>query len=322
MDAKNTGAQLKVTLVPFQYNGDGSGRLPDTSAAQQEVVRQEIWRRYPAASVQVSVRAPFAYSGSISASGSGFSQALQSLVSLRQQDGVASDVYYMGVFEPQSSFSAYCGGGCVTGLCGIGTSPNDATVRACVGIGYTGTESGITAAHEIGHAHGRYHAPCGGAAGPDPGFPYSNGAIGAWGYDLISNALVDPAQGKDLMGYCQPEWISDYNFNALATRIASVNHASMIRGAWTEPRNYRFISVEADGTASWGQPTIMRQQPEGTLHDVTFRAEDGTSTTAIGHFYEYGDLPGGFMLVPEPPSGTIETVLVGSRVGTTLRGAL
>ena len=35
-----------------------------------------------------------------------------------------------------------------------------------------------TAAHEVGHAHGREHAPCGGAQSTDPSFPYSNGGIG------------------------------------------------------------------------------------------------------------------------------------------------
>ena len=92
--------------------------------------------------------------------------------------------------------------------------------------------------------------------------------------------------------------------------------------AWTTPRDYRFISIEADGTATWGQPTIMRQQPEGFAHSVTFRKTDGTTTSTTGHFYEYGDMPGGFMLVPEPPSGTVEAVLTGSHVGTTLRKAL
>ena len=28
------------------------------------------------------------------------------------------------------------------------------------------------------------HAPCGGAAGLDGGFPYPDGSIGAWGYDF------------------------------------------------------------------------------------------------------------------------------------------
>lgn len=324
LDLHSTGAQLKVTLVPFQYNADGSGRLPDTSAAQQEIYRKSIYALYPAASVAISVRAPYAYSGAISASGSGFSQALQSLVSLRQQDGVAADVYYMGIFAPSASFNSYCGGGCVTGLSGVGTSPNDATVRASVGIGFTGTESGLTAAHEIGHAHGRQHAPCGGASGPDPAFPYSGGGIGVWGYNITTKALIDPAQGKDLMGYCQPEWISDYNYEKLRIRMATVNMQPVNRTTMLpEPQNYRFLSVEADGTASWGQETILRTQPFGTEHTVTYKAANGaTLGTVTGYFYEYGDLPGGFMLVPAPPSGTVSTVIAGTMVGTTVKHAL
>ncbi|MCY3943967.1 MAG: Ig-like domain-containing protein, partial [Gemmatimonadetes bacterium] len=38
-------------------------------------------------------------------------------------------------------------------------------------------------AHEVGHTLDLLHAPCGGALGTDPEFPYDNGGIGVWGYD-------------------------------------------------------------------------------------------------------------------------------------------
>ncbi len=321
MDTHSTGTQLKVTLVPFQYNADGSGRLPDTSAAQVEIYRQAMFSIYPAAKVEVTVHAPFPFSSAISSSGSGFSTALNALVSLRQSDGVAKDVYYMGIFAPSASFNAYCGGGCVTGLSGVGTNPSDATVRASAGIGFTGQESALTAAHEIGHAHGRQHAPCGGAAGPDPSFPYAGGGIGVWGYNLVTKKLIDPASGKDLMGYCQPEWISDYNFQKLFTRMATVNNAPKIYDpqAWTAPRQYRFLNIEPDGTATWGQETILRERPLTNEHTVTHRAANGAIiATATGYWYEYGDLPGGFLLVPAPPAGSVSTTIAGSAVATTL----
>ncbi len=322
MDTHSTGAQLKVVLVPFQYNADGSGRLPDTSAAQIEVYRQAMFSIYPAARVDVTVHAPFAFSSAISASGSGFSTALNALVSLRQQDGVPSDVYYMGIFAPSASFNSYCGGGCVTGLSGVGTNANDSTVRASAGIGFTGQESALTAAHEIGHAHGRQHAPCGGASGPDPSFPYAGGGIGVWGYNLVTKQLIDPASGKDLMGYCQPEWISDYNYQKLFTRMATVNNAPKILDpqAWTEPRQYRFLNIEADGSATWGQETILRERPLTDEHTVTHRAANGSIiATATGYYYAYGDLPGGFLLVPVPPAGTVSTTVAGSAVRATVR---
>ncbi|WP_419950199.1 leucine-rich repeat domain-containing protein [Candidatus Palauibacter sp.] len=65
--------------------------------------------------------------------------------------------------------------------------------------------------HELGHNMSLYHAPCGGAGGPDPAFPYADGASGAWGYDFESHMLIPPGV-PDLMGYCTPYWISDYSF--------------------------------------------------------------------------------------------------------------
>ena len=75
-------------------------------------------------------------------------------------------------------------------------------------------------AHELGHNLNLFHAPCGGAGGPDPYFPYADGSIGVSGYDMGSESLVSP-QTWDLMSYCEPMWISDYSFSrALNHRVA------------------------------------------------------------------------------------------------------
>jgi hypothetical protein len=87
------------------------------------------------------------------------------------------------------------------------------------GLGYidgthvsVGATNPDTYAHEIGHNMTLRHAPCGGAGSPDPGFPSSHGSIGGWGYDLQLSRLISPSQYKDLMGYCSPNWVSDYHF--------------------------------------------------------------------------------------------------------------
>ena len=76
-------------------------------------------------------------------------------------------------------------------------------------------------AHELGHNLSLYHAPCGGAVGPDPSFPHPGGSIGAWGYDFRDGgSLVLPSR-LDVMSYCAPRWISDYHFtNALSFRLS------------------------------------------------------------------------------------------------------
>ena len=75
-------------------------------------------------------------------------------------------------------------------------------------------------AHELGHNLSLKHAPCGNPARIDPSFPYPNGRIGAWGYDIDTGELVSPGR-PDVMSYChQGPWISDYFFgNALRHRV-------------------------------------------------------------------------------------------------------
>lgn len=87
------------------------------------------------------------------------------------------------------------------------------------GLGYVGypvsvglPSAGIYA-HELGHNMNLSHAPCGGAGGPDPNFPYDDGSIGIWGYDAVRDELVSPGTYKDLMGYCRNDWVSDYHFS-------------------------------------------------------------------------------------------------------------
>ena len=301
LEISSTGDVLKVVVVPVQYGADGSNRIPDITPAMLETYRKAMYSFYPAAKVDVSARAPFPYTKAINASGSGFGSVLQAIVDLRQQDGVGDDVYYYGAFAPSATFNNYCGQGCVTGLSGVGDDPTDATVRASVGIGFTGSESAITMAHELGHAHGRLHSPCGGAGGPDPNYPYAGGGIGVLGYNLVTQTFVPTTKGRDLMGYCQPEWISDYTYQALFDRMATVNKAMDKHGTFT-PQPYRFVTVESDGSLTWGSNITLRSQPAGELHTVSYLAPNGTTLlTATGHYYAYDHLPGGYLLVPEGP---------------------
>ncbi|MXX71652.1 MAG: hypothetical protein F4Y73_07300, partial [Gemmatimonadetes bacterium] len=68
-------------------------------------------------------------------------------------------------------------------------------------------------AHEVGHTLDLKHAPCGGALGVEPDFPYPNGSIGMWGFDFRDGSVVSPNNRRDIMGYCYEKgWLSDYYY--------------------------------------------------------------------------------------------------------------
>ena len=99
--------------------------------------------------------------------------------------------YYQGLLEES------------TGAAGVAHTPGWSSFSRPVAA---------TMAHEFAHNMSLFHAPCGGAGGPDPAFPQRDGSIGVWGYDFRDGgSLVDP-KTPDLMSYCGPRWIGDYHF--------------------------------------------------------------------------------------------------------------
>ena len=88
-----------------------------------------------------------------------------------------------------------------------------------------------TIAHELGHNRNLYHAPACGAGGPDRYYPYRGGNIGAWGWDAGTGELVAPDLW-DFMSYCEPTWVSDYQYaNAIRYRIETESSSILVAAA-------------------------------------------------------------------------------------------
>lgn len=261
---------MRVVLVPIQYDADGSGRTPNLDQAALERWRQHMFVNYPVSQLEVTARDPVATNQGLAPNGSGFSSMLNLCLGVRQQDNPAPDVYYYCVIQPSASRSQFCGGGCVGGVAPLAPA-NSVSSRAGIGIAFDGTGEDIFV-HEIGHALGRPHAPCGGAAGTDPDFPHAGGRIGTWGYDVVNNALIDP-QAPDFMGYCDPSWVSDYTYDAIFERLKYVLGVQS-QTTFAEPRTWRTGAIE-NGAVVWGNTIESSTLPAGVQESATLLDEFG-----------------------------------------------
>jgi hypothetical protein len=136
--------------------------------------------------------------------------------------------------------------------------------------------------HELGHAHGRGHAPCvqgGGIEGVDQAYPDKTGSIMEWGWDSRVNKLLSPMMYKDVMGYCSPNWISPYTYNALATRSLAVNKLAFIRAPLT-PVTWHNVLLYGDGSARWGG-IVESSTPGGEFETATVLDAQGQSVATV-----------------------------------------
>jgi hypothetical protein len=224
--AADDGDGLHLVLVPLRWDGDGSGRLPDTSAAWLATVRALLLSLYPVVDLDITVRDAVPWSDSFTFTGNvDFGSINAMLQDLRVTDGAPNAAYYYAIVAPASSYSAYCGGSCVTGQSYVVDDPADGDFRVGSGVDFGSESSAWTLAHEVGHELGRYHAPCD-TSGADVDYPYAGGEIGSWGWDARDGSFFDPSLTTDFMGYCDPTWTSDYTWSAIFERTTAVSALS------------------------------------------------------------------------------------------------
>jgi hypothetical protein len=296
-----TSGGLKVTLVPVQYNADGSGRLPDTSPAQIAKYEDLFYAMYPVTNVQIEVRNSVGWNNTISSNGNGWGNLLNAIADLRSTDNAAFDDYYYGIFEPSSSLSNYCSGGCVLGLGFVG-GPQDDFAHSAIGIGFGGDTSVDTAVHELGHNHGREHAPCGGVSGADPNYPYSGAQIGAWGYNLLTGQLYSPSNHVDMMSYCDPAWISDYNFNNIFERVQFTSSSNVYIPPQLQNLTWDRVMIGPAGTIEAMGSIQLQTPPIGETVVVDVDTDSGTQQVS-GRFLKYDHIEGGVLFVPPTVPG-------------------
>ena len=286
-----------IRLVPIRQAGGLQG---DVTEATRDGFLSEARAMLPIRAPDASVRAVYTTSAPPLQSGNqngAWGTVLSELMALRRIEGGAR--YYFGVVK-----TGYSSG--ISGMGYIGGS-----TRTAIGWDAKG-RAAHTMAHELGHLLGRSHAPCGNPGNSDPGFPYGSGAIGVHGLDVLT-LKVKPVTVSDVMGYCPPSWISDYNWTGMM----------VFQGAASGGAGLLESSPAAEGLLIWGritrdrvvlEPAFRVQAPADPFpssgpHSLDLLAPDGSVLRTIRFDApEVSDLPGGaerhfaFMLPLDPDS--------------------
>lgn len=220
---------LRIRFVPIVLSAHGNA-TGNVSGSSIEAYTSVVRALFPHGEIQTSIGAPFvsaANFGTAPAGGGGSTfwlTVLPQLDAARAADASFGDWYWVGLVQPPPNFtSTQFGGYGYIPNNGAATGPGTRTslVVSYPWFGYE-PQSRNLVAHEIGHNLGRFHAPCGGAGGPDGNYPNAGGAVGAGGHDtyawqtgLAVRAEAVPPSTGDLMGYCVPVWISAYTYTGM-----------------------------------------------------------------------------------------------------------
>ena len=137
----------------------------------------------------------------------------------------------------------------------------------------------LTIAHELGHNMSLYHAPCGVSSVVDWAYPYPAGQTGSWGIDARSGSdVLVPPTWADLMSYCVPAWVSEYNFY-LAMDHRMKREASRDHSASSGPALLVWGGTDGQGLpylnpvfALDAPPSLP---PRGGQHELLGRATNG-----------------------------------------------
>ncbi len=288
---------LRIHIVPLAANG----YEPDLSEETLDHYRDGFMAMYPISDIEFTI-------GDIIEVGNpgDWNGNLEGLRALRDQENPDDDVYYYGMLRPSETIREFCGGGCTAGVGYVaqgGQFGGGASVRVSMGLAYPSGDGNslVTMLHEVGHNHGRQHAPCGGPSGIDPQYPYSNAEIGVWGYSLPTDQLVPPNH-PDIMAYCNDPWVSDYNYNAFLQTILSVNGSARSEIAPAERiGDFWVLLVDPDGSTRWGTPRIGPVVAQGVAEPAQVLDANGTVVETIDVYrFEVSDIKAYSIQVPAP----------------------
>jgi reprolysin-like metallo-peptidase family M12B len=268
---------LNITFVPIVQ----SGRVGNTS--NTDSLLSYTRRMHPLDAINVAVRTSYITSEALLSDGTGWQNVLSELDALRLQ--AADGRYYYGVANVNYT----------SGVAGVAYVTTGSSGPQRTAMGWDLLPSGsIVVAHELGHNWTRNHAPCGGPAMIDPGYPRADGSTGGYGWDASTGNLRS-ATSADVMSYCDPRWISDYTYGAVLNYLSPPAPVVMSQSAvqpcllvWGHIRDGEMVLEPAFQVST--RPSLPgRAGP----YSIEARAGDGTSLFALSFApHEVADVSG------------------------------
>ncbi len=282
---------IRVTVVPVQHEYPGScSDVPELSTSDVETLGELLHRRSPTQRVVMTLREPFLWTESLDS----YTGLLAALSQLRFEDNANPAQYYAGLVH-------HCvrTGGQAIDRPDFPTKENGWTRTIVSAWRGSAPLTSSTFVHEMGHAQGRRHVRCTGKEGsPDPDYPYPNGNIGVWGYNIVlpdatmpwlSGKTYNPQTTYDFMGYCTgSHHVSDYGWELVYPFIEEISSWEIPGQPSPGPPQFPI-----DG----GSLLIGAVEPDGDEHWFTLPGSAGARSPTPGYYAEFSTA-GGTLRVP------------------------
>jgi len=246
---------LNITVVPVLYHHEPNGKT--YGPASPTFIQSAFLRMYPVNYVNVNVHSTYYYSADLDNS-SDWEILLNRITNLKiSEEAPDSRVYYGLIPLLDGNGNSWWDGG-YAGLGWLSSPPNQIW-RESIGLAdaylkqynyYLNGNDIVT--HEVGHNQ--------------------------YGFDPIAFQVIPPTSYYDIMGYCEPNWISDYTYLGLLQNQVAYG-APEIEPKLTDSLYIR-ATIERDGITELlpfyafpSKPDILPKESEYTLELVDASGE-------------------------------------------------
>lgn len=188
--------KLYITLVPIKITEPITGVTATGVVPNLQTIRNGFLRLWPFSEVNLQTRASYT---STAETADDMEDVLPEIAELRELDNERS--HYYGFFSDSVysllNFDGFGGIAYLSSTAGIG-SDRDPGLSIML--------------HEVGHNFSLHHINCGNPVEYDSLYPYSTNSIGTLGVNADFSMFYQPANYRDVMSYCSPEFVSDYSY--------------------------------------------------------------------------------------------------------------